>query len=94
MPERFFNLISQIRNKTYWQLEKDEVKSLNNTCPKILPQQLIKHSGLIGCVLSLLGMIVKRIKLEQKDSNEELLIEDKLVVKDEEKKELTGGRSG
>ena len=65
---QFFNLFAQIREKEFWQLNTSEINSLNKTCPKILPKIVSDHSGIIGCALSLLGIIVKRIKLEKEDA--------------------------
>jgi len=65
--EKIFQLIAQIKEKSYWNLNKNEVNSLNDTCPKIIPKSISKHAGIITCVLSLISIIAKRIKLEQKE---------------------------
>ena len=62
---QFFNIIAQVREKEFWQLNTSEINSLNKTCPKILPKIVSDNSGIIGCILSLLGIIVKRLKLEK-----------------------------
>ena len=62
---QFFNIIAQVKEKEFWQLNTAEIDSLNKTCPKILPNIISSNSGIIGCILSLLGIIVKRIKLEK-----------------------------
>ena len=69
---QLFNIFADLRDKTFWKLNDTEINSLNNTCPKILPKIVQEHSGIIGCVLSLLSIIVKRIKLEQQDTDEPL----------------------
>lgn len=100
-----FNLISQIREKEYWKLNDTEVNSLNNTCPKIIPKFISQNSGIIGCVLSILGIIVKRIKLDHEDtlnhkkpeldSNIDLPVEEINSVKSgDQSKSLTGSRGG
>ena len=92
---KVFNLIAQFREKDYWELNTTEINSLNKTCPKILPAQIVKHAGIIGCVLSLIGIILKRIKLEREDK--EVDETPQLITEDEYLKPetgLTGGRSG
>jgi hypothetical protein len=90
---KVFDFIAQIREKSYWKLDKEEVNSLNNTCPKILPEIIKKHQGVISCILSLMGIIVKRIKLERKDlpEPETPLSPDEKIDPGEDS--LTGGRS-
>ena len=90
---KVFDFIAQIREKTYWKLNKEEVDSLNNTCPKILPEIIRKHQGVISCVLSLMGIIIKRIKLEREDlpEPEMPLSPDEKIDQGEDS--LTGGRS-
>jgi hypothetical protein len=89
---KVFDFIAQIREKTYWKLNKEEVNSLNNTCPKILPDIIKKHQGVISCVLSLMGIIIKRIKLEREDSPDpEPLSPDEIIEPGEDS--LVGGRS-
>ena len=90
---QFFKVIANIREKTYWELDNKEIKSLNNTCPKILPPVLTENSGLISCILSLLGIIIKRLKLERADAQIEIQTETEQIG-DEPQKSLTGGRSG
>lgn len=94
--KQVFNLIAQIRSREYWNLDEKEIKSLNKTCPNILPRTLVKNSGLIGCVLSVLGIIVKRLKLERQDApvNREPEMDDSIDPSNEtEQKGLTGGRT-
>ena len=91
-----FNLIAQFKEKDYWELNTTEINSLNKTCPKILPDAIIKHAGIIGCVLSLIGIILKRIKLDRQDKEDEDLPQ---LITDEseqisEGESLVGGRSG
>jgi hypothetical protein len=92
---KVFDFIAQIREKTYWKLDKEEVDSLNNTCPKILPEIIKKHQGIISCVLSLMGIIIKRIKLEKVDSSscEKAVPYDNDEKIDPDENSLTGGRS-
>ena len=88
---QFFNVIAQIRDKDFWRLNTSEIKSLNKTCPKILPKVIAENSGIIGCILSLFAIIVKRIKLEKELS--EATKDDN--IKEEKKVEgLTGSRGG
>ena len=66
-----FDIIAQIRNKDYWKLDTSEEKSVNKICPSILPKFLVNHSGIIGCIVTLLTIILKRIKFERNDNIEE-----------------------
>lgn len=95
--KQVFNLIAQIRSKDYWNLDEIEIKSLNKTCPKILPKTVIQHSGLIGCILKILGIVIKRLKLERQDApvNREPEMDSTIDESDEvQNKPLTGGRNG
>lgn len=89
---QLFNLVAQAREKSFWKLDDKEISSLNKTCPKILPQTIIKHAGIIGCALSLLGIIIKRLKLEREDSLDPEIVPYNKVPDVEESKSLTGGR--
>ena len=92
---QFFKIIANIRDKSYWELDNKEIKSLNNTCPKILPPILTENSGLIACILSLLGILIKRLKLERADAETEIQPEAQAEqIGNEPQKSLTGGRSG
>lgn len=92
---QIFKIIADIKQKTYWKLDDSEIKSLNNTCPKILPAVLKENAGLVSCVLSLLGIVLKRIKMERKEQieHEDLYPKDSNdeIIKDAS---LTGARSG
>ena len=66
-----FNLIAQVRDRDYWRLNPNEITSLNKTCPKILPKIIAEHHGIISCVLAIVGIIVKRIKLERDEVESE-----------------------
>ena len=93
---QFFNLIAQMREKEFWQLNTSEINSLNKTCPKILPKVVSEHSGIIGCILSLLGIFIKRIKLEKELSEDSSSCEISVPHNDDEiveKASLTGARS-
>lgn len=93
---QFFNVIAQIREKEFWKLDDPEIKSLNNTCPKILPKVLQENGGIIKCVLSLLGIIIKRLKMERRDAAEVAAKEpelDSTIDPSDEQIGLTGGRN-
>lgn len=62
-----FGLISQMRDRDYWNLNDSEIQKLNKICPKILPSIIQEHSGVISCVLSVIGLFVKRIKMENSE---------------------------
>lgn len=90
---QFFNLIAQIREQEFWRLNTSEINSLNKTCPKILPEIISEHAGIIGCALSILGIIVKRIKLEKElipDTSSSEIVHDN--NESTEKTGLTGSR--
>lgn len=92
---QIFKLIAQARSKDFWKLENNEVASLNKTCPKILPKVITEHAGIIGCVLNLVGIIIKRLKLEAEEtsSSEIPTLHDNDEIIEEEFKPLTGGRT-
>lgn len=93
---QFFNLVSQFRNKEYWKLDEKETKSLNKVCPKILPNIISEHSGLVTCILNLLSIIIKRVKMERKDSfSSEISVpyDNNEKLETEELQALTGGRT-
>ena len=91
-----FKLIAEIRDREYWNLEDKEIKSLNKTCPKILPKIISEHSGIISCVLSVLGIIVKRLKMESAENESERPIEtlsEDIPTVESDTGGLTGSRS-
>lgn len=87
---KIFDLFAQMRGD-HWKLEDKEIKSLNNTCPKILPAMIVKHSGLITCILSIINMVIKRLKKER-DTQPDTTVETS-IEEEPEKQGLTGGRS-
>lgn len=90
-----FGFAASLKNNDDWLLNESEIKTLNKTCPKILPPVILEHSGLIGCALSVMGMFLKRIKRENKEK-EPVTVEDipEPLSDDNEMNEgLTGART-
>lgn len=87
-----FDIIAGLRGKEFWKLDESEQKSVDKICPEILPKSLTEHAGKIACVVTLLSMILKRIKLERA-LNEEIDEQINEQVVDNEKT-LMGGRNG
>ena len=90
-----FDIIAAIKGRDYWKLDEKEEKTVGKICPHILPKEISEHAGKIACFITLINMVVKRLKIDHA-INEQLAqqMNEQVNEQVDTSKPLMGGRNG